>query len=177
MIPGSNILENDFSRYACNIYLDGNVLPDYYQVISVQVKDGFQAISSAKILLKMGVGFNAPVIPNPLAKKPLSGEQISVKANLRGDEIELFKGYIVKHCYKNSTAGTRLQITAKSEIVNMSMTTKTEVFAKQTDREIIDTIAGNNGFSMSATANVTNQLSGMHTQMVPEGGSKRMLCL
>lgn len=166
MIPGTNILENDFSRYACNIYLDGNVLPTYYQIISVQVKHGYQSISSAQILIKMDVGFYDPVIPDPFAKKPLAGEQISVKATLAGNEIILFNGYIVKHNYKNSVAGTRLQITAKSKIVNMSMTTKTEVFANQTDKQIIDTIAGNNGFSVNTTVNVTNQLAGRHTQLV-----------
>ncbi|GAB1452081.1 hypothetical protein MASR2M47_21370 [Draconibacterium sp.] len=166
MIPGTNILEQNFSRYACNIYLDGNVLPSYYQIISVQVKHGFQFISSARILIKMDVGFYEPQIPDPFAKKPLSGEQISIKANLDGNEILLFNGYIVKHNYKNTTAGTRLQITAKSKIVNMSMTIKTEVFANQTDKEIIDTIAGNNGFSVNTTTNVTNQLAGRHTQMV-----------
>jgi hypothetical protein len=79
MIPGTNILEQNFSRYACNIYLDGNVLPSYYQIISVQVKHGFQYISSARILIKMDVGFYEPQIPDPFAKKPLSGEQISIK--------------------------------------------------------------------------------------------------
>jgi Rhs element Vgr protein len=89
-----------------------------------------------------------------------------VKANLGGDEIVLFEGFIVKHNYKNSVQGTRLQLTAKNKIVNMSMLTKTEVFARQTDKEILDMIAQNNGFSISTSSNVTNQLTGRHTQLV-----------
>ncbi len=166
MNPLDNILETDYSRYACNVYLNGILLPSYYQIISVQVKQGYQYISSAQILIKQDVGFYEPVIPDPLAKKPLSGEQIAVKANLGGDEIVLFEGFIVKHNYKNSVQGTRLQLTAKNKIVNMSMLTKTEVFARQTDKEILDMIAQNNGFSVSTTSNVTNQLTGRHTQLV-----------
>lgn len=166
MIPGNNILETDFTRYACNIFIGGVVLPTYYQVISVQVKQGFQYISSAQILIKMDVGFYNPAIPDPLAKNPVAGEQVSVKANLDGDEIVLFEGYIVKHSYKNSTRGTRLNITAKNKVVNMAMTTKTEVFANQTDRDIIQLITENNGFSLNTTLNVTTQLTTRHTQLV-----------
>jgi phage protein D len=166
MIPGNNILETDFTRYACNIFVGGMVLPSYYQVISVQVKQGFQFISSAQILIKMDVGFYNPTIPDPLAKNPVAGEQVSVKANLDGDEIDLFEGYIVKHIYKNSTNGTRLNITAKSKVVNMAMTTKTEVFANQTDRDIIQSIAENSGFGVITSLNVTTQLTTRHTQLV-----------
>lgn len=166
MNPLDNILGTDYSRYACNVYLNGTVLPSYYQIISVQVKQGYQYISSAQILIKQDIGFYEPVIPDPLAKKPIAGEKISVKANLDGEEVVLFEGFIVKHNYKNSTQGTRLQLTAKNKIVNMSMSTKTEVFARQTDREILDVIAQNNGFSVSTTLNVTNQLTNRHTQLV-----------
>jgi phage protein D len=166
MIPGNNILETDFTRYACNIFVGGMVLPSYYQVISVQVKQGFQFISSAQILIKMDVGFYNPTIPDPLAKNPVAGEQVSVKANLDGDEIDLFEGYIVKHIYKNSTNGTRLNITAKSKVVNMAMTTKTEVFANQNDRDIIQLIAENSGFGVNTSLNVTTQLTTRHTQLV-----------
>ena len=166
MIPGNNIPETDFTRYACNIFVGGVVLPSYYQVISVQVKQGFQIISSAQILIKMDVGFYSPTIPDPLAKNPVAGEQVAVKANLDGDEIILFEGYIVKHSYKNSTNGTRLNLTAKSKVVNMAMTAKTEVFANQTDRDIIQLIADNNGFSLNTSINVTTQLATRHTQLV-----------
>ena len=166
MIPGTNILETDYSRYTCNIFLSGEVLPLYYQVISVQVKQGYQYISSARILIKMDVGFYNPTIPDPLAKNPVAGEQILIKANLDGDEIELFEGYIVKHSYKNSTSGTRWQFTAKSKVVNMAMTTKTEVFADQSDGDIIESIAGNNGFSVNTSPNVTTHLTTRHTQLV-----------
>ncbi len=166
MIPGNNIPETDFTRYACNIFVGGVVLPSYYQVISVQVKQGFQIISSAQILIKMDVGFYSPTIPDPLAKNPVAGEQVSVKANLDGDEIILFEGYIVKHSYKNSTNGTRLNLTAKSKVVNMAMTAKTEVFANQTDRDIIQLIVDNNGFSLNTSLNITTQLSTRYTQLV-----------
>ena len=166
MISGANILETDFTRYACNIFLSGVILPSYYQVISVQVKQGFQYISSAQILIKMDVGFYNPTIPDPLAKTPVSGEQISVKAKLDGDEIDLFEGYIVKHSYKNSTGGTRWQLTAKSKVVNMALNTKTEIFANLSDKEVIDTISGNGGFNVSTTLNVTTQLTTRHTQLV-----------
>lgn len=166
MSPALNIFEPDYRRYACNILVSGTILPSYYQVVSVQVKQGFQFISSAQIVIKMDVGLYNPTIPDPMAQSPVAGERIAVKANLDGDEINLFEGFIVKHSYTNSTGGTRLKITAKSRVVNLAMTTKTEVFTTQTDRDVIETIAGNNGFSVETSLNVTSQLMVRHTQLV-----------
>lgn len=47
-----NILATDYTQYACNVYLNGAMLPSYYQIISVQIKQGYQYISSAQILIK-----------------------------------------------------------------------------------------------------------------------------
>ncbi len=148
----------DYSRYACNVYLNGTMLPSYYQVVSVQIKQGYQYISSAQILIKQDVGFYEPIIPDPTTKPPLAGEQISIRANADGDEIILFDGFIVKHNYKNTIQGTRLQLTAKNIAVNMAMTTKTEVFANQNDKDIIETITQNNGLTLNTGTNITTAI-------------------
>lgn len=161
-----NILAIDYSKYACTVYLNGIALPSYYQIISVQIKQGFQHITSAQIYIKQDVGFYNPIIPDPLNKPPLAGEEIKVKAHYNGDEIVLFEGYIVKHKYKNSTQGTRLKLTAKNKVVNMAMTHKTEVFSNQKDKEIIETICQNNGIDFKVDENISTQLNIVQTQSV-----------
>ncbi|HTO14880.1 MAG TPA: phage baseplate assembly protein V [Edaphocola sp.] len=161
-----NILAIDYSKYACNVYLNGIALPEYYEIISIQIKQGFQHITSAEIYIKQDVGFYNPTIPEPFVKPPLAGTQISIKAHYSGDEIVLFEGYIVKHKYKNSTKGTRLKLTAKNKVVIMSMNDKTEVFSKQIDRDIIETICQNNGMRLELDKNISSQLNIMHTQSV-----------
>lgn len=161
-----NILDIDYSKYACNVYLNGIPLPSYYQLISVQIQQGFQHITSAQIAIKQDVGFYNPTIPDPFSIPPLAGEEISVKANYNGDEIVLFEGYIVKHNYKNSTKGTRLTLTAKNKVVKMSMINKTEVFAKQSDKVIIETICQNSGINLSLSETIGSQLNVLQNQSV-----------
>ena len=159
----------DYTKYACNVSVDGQPLSADFQIISLQIKQGYQYITSAQINFKQSVGLGNSAINNPLSRNlPVSGSAITVKAKLDFDEIVLFDGNIVKHKYKNSSNGTRLQVTAKNKPVNMALTTQTEVFAKQTDKDIIDAIASKHGCSM-ATANLTNQFSVKHTQLVKNG--------
>lgn len=161
-----DILSTDYSKYACTVYLNGILLPSYYQLISVQIKKGFQHITSAHIAIKQEVGFYKAFIPDPLSKPPLAGEEISIKANYNGDEVVLFEGFIVTHKYKNSAKGTRLNLTAKNKVVTMSMANKTEVFSKQTDKTIIETICQNSGMTLKVDGNTGSQLDIMHTQCV-----------
>lgn len=156
----------DYSKYACSVYLNDTLLPNYYQLISVQIKKGFQHITSAHLQLKQDVGFYNPVIPDPLNKAPLAGEEISIKASYNGDEIVLFEGFIVTHKYKHSAKGTRLNLTAKNKVMNMAMVNKTEVFAMQTDKEIIETICQNSGMTLKTAENAGSQLNSKQTQCV-----------
>lgn len=166
MSLADNISTIDYSKYACTVYLNGSVMSSYYQVISVQVKQGFQHISSAQISIKQGVGFDDPIIPEPFSKPPLAGEEIAIKASFYGDEIVLFEGVIVKHKYKNSARGTRLDLTAKNKVVVMAMTTKTEVFSRETDKTSMETVCQNNGIELKLNENVGSQLNIIHTQSV-----------
>lgn len=166
MSLADNILGVDYSKYACNVYVNEMALSADFQVISIQIQQAYQHITSAQILIKQDVGFGESLFSNPSQKLPLSGELISVKADLDGDSIVLFEGIIVKHKYKNSSNGTRLQLTAKNNIVNMAITTQAEVFSLQSDKEVIETIASKYGASLTTTKNITTQLAGKHTQLV-----------
>jgi hypothetical protein len=160
-----NILAIDYSKYACNVYINDIILPSNFEIISVQIQQAYQHITSAQILIKQEVSFGESLFSDPTLIPPLSGELIAIKANSDGDEIILFEGIIVKHKYKNSSNGTRLQLTAKNNIVNMAITTQAEVFSQQTDKDVIETIASKYSATVTAT-NVTTQLSTKHTQLV-----------
>lgn len=166
MSLADNILDVDYSKYACNVYVNEMALSADFQVISIQIQQAYQHITSAQILIKQDVGFGESLFSNPSQKLPLSGELISVKADLDGDSITLFEGVIVKHKYKNSSNGTRLQLTAKNNIVNMAITTQAEVFSLQSDKDVIETISSKYGASLNTTKNITSQLAGKHTQLV-----------
>lgn len=159
----------DYSKYACNVFINNQPLPANFQVISIQVKQAYQYISSAHILFKQDVGMGDSPIPDPFSGSlPVAGAPIAIKAKLDFDEIVLFEGHIVRHQYKNSTRGTRLQITAKNKGVNMALSTQTEVFAKQSDKEIIEAIVSRHGATL-ATSHLTSQFLVKHTQLVKNG--------
>lgn len=159
----------DYSRYACNVFINDQPLAADFQVISIQVKQAYQYITSAHILIKQGVGMGDSPIPNPLSGNlPVAGAPISIKAKLDFDEIILFEGNIVRHKYKNSTTGTRLQLTAKNKLVNMALSTATEVFAKQSDKEVMEAIVSKHGGTL-ATSHLTSQFLVKHTQLIKNG--------
>lgn len=161
-----NNLTKKFDSYACNVYINDTLLSSFYQIISVQVKQAYQYISSAHILIKQNVDFENPMDDFLKNNAPLAGSHISIKANSGPDELTLFDGYIVKHSYKNSKTGTRLQLTAKNIIVNMSMNKKAEIFRNQNDKDLIETIVQNNGFTLQTSSLATLQLNTRHTQLV-----------
>ncbi|MBX3257541.1 MAG: hypothetical protein KF862_25670 [Chitinophagaceae bacterium] len=160
----------DYTRYACNVYVNNQPLPADFQVISIQVKQGYQFISSAEIVCRQAVGLsNGSSTPTPFGSSlPVSGSPISIRAKLDFDEIPLFEGHIVRHKYKSSAAGTRFQITAKNKAVNMALSTATEVFAAQSDKDIIDAIVAKHGCTL-ATSHLTGQFMVKHTQLVKNG--------
>lgn len=159
----------DYTKYACNVFVNGQPLSADFQIISLQIKQGYQYITSAQINFKQSVGLGNSAITSLVSSNlPVSGSAITIKAKLKFDELVLFDGNIVKHTYKNSSSGTRLQVMAKNKPVNMALTMQTEVFAKQTDKEIIESIASKHGFSL-ATTNLTNQFLVKHTQLVKNG--------
>jgi len=156
----------DYTKYSCNVFINGQSLPADFQIISIQIKQAYQYITSAQVIFKQSVGLGTSSIPNPLnSNLPVSGAPISIKAKLNFDELLLFEGNIVKHKYRNSSNGTRFHITAKNKCVNMALSTQTEVFAKQTDKELIETIVSKHGCSL-ATSNITSQFLVKHTQLV-----------
>jgi len=159
----------DYSKYACNVFINNQPLPEGFQVISVQVKQGYQYISSAQIVFKQSPGLGESIIPNlPGGSLPVAGAPVAIKAKLDFDEITLFEGTIVRHTYKNSTSGTRFQVTAKNKLVNMALSTQTEVFAKQSDKDIIESLVSKHGGTM-ATSHLTSQFLVKHTQLVKNG--------
>ncbi len=157
----------DYTTYACSVLINKQPLPGDFQVISLQAKQGYQHISSVEIVLKQGVGFGSSPIPNPLTGNlPIAGTPITVKAKHDSDEIELFDGIIVRHKYKNSNKGSRLTITAKTKSINLALSTKSEIFSKQSDKDIIESIVSSAGSTMSASNLGPSQFTVKHTQLV-----------
>ncbi len=156
----------DHRRYACIVYIDSNLLPANYQIISVQIKKSLQYITSAEIYIKQDMNIqNALINDNSFSSSPC-GQAIVIKAILEEHDIVLFEGFLVKRHFKSSIKGNRIKLIAKSKVVKMAMTRKTEIFSSTSDRSIIETICQNNGFTVNFDQSVMGKLDTAHTQSV-----------
>ncbi|OLY94240.1 Uncharacterized conserved protein, implicated in type VI secretion and phage assembly [Cnuella takakiae] len=159
----------NFTQYACTVLVNGQPLPEVFQLISVQVRQAYQHITSAQLLLKQSLdlgGTPLPVLSG--GTLPLSGQPLTIQAKHDADTLILFEGTIVRHKFKHSAGGSRLQLTAKTKAVNLSLTSNTEVFAGQTDKEVIETIVRGGGCRLSPTAPLPPFMV-KHTQLVKNG--------
>ncbi len=162
----TNLLETDYTQYACNISIAGQPLNGGLEIISVQVKKAYQYITSTQIIFKTNTGLNSnSALSMPGADMQLIGKALVVKAKREFDEIELFDGIVVRQKYKNSSGGTRLQVTAKTKAINMLLNRSSEVFGLQTDKDVVESLISKCGCTM-ATSNVTTQFTVKHTQLV-----------
>lgn len=139
----------DYSTYACNISVNGLPLPAEYQIVSAQIKHGYQYIGSLNLVLKVTSNMGSDPLANPLTV-PSSGAKITLNAKLDFDDLELFSGVVVSQQFKTTASGSRLTIQAKNKAINLAINKKPEVFASQSDKDIIETLAGTHGCSFEA---------------------------
>lgn len=122
-------------------------MPAEYQVVSAQVKHGFQYIGSLQLVLKVQSNFGADLLSNPVAQ-PGSGAAITLSAKLDFDEIELFSGVIVSIQFKITEHGSRLTILAKNKAVALAVTRQPEIFEQLSDKELVENLCSQHGCLM-----------------------------
>ncbi len=165
---GNKISAQSFQEYSCRLLVNGIPLAAGFEIISIQVKQAFQWIGSATILLKVDVSFGESLFQNPLEVSPLSGKEIEIIAVHTGEEISLFKGLVVKHKYTSSVLGTRLHLTAKHKAIALSMNKRTEVYADKMDKDILDEISQSFGLT-NILHSAETSLSIKHNRLVKSG--------
>lgn len=156
----------DYSKYVCNVYIGGILLPTSHQIISLQIKKALQYISSAEIMIKQDLNIEKLEVEGILFSDTIADQSVTIKAIFEMNEIILFEGFLVKRHFKSSVTGNRLQLIAKSKIVNMAMNTTTEIFTSISDKEIIELICQNNGFNTKFDSTIDGKLDTKYTQCV-----------
>jgi Type VI secretion system/phage-baseplate injector OB domain len=143
----------DFSTYACNIAVNGLPLPAEYQVVSAQVKHGYQYIGSLNLVLKVASNMGSDPLANPLTV-PSSGAKITLNGKLDFDDLELFSGVVVSQQFKTTASGSRLIIQAKNKAINLAVNKLPEVFSQQSDKDVIEGICSTHGCGFEAVNTV-----------------------
>jgi hypothetical protein len=111
------LLGTDYSKYACNVFINGQPLATEFEIISVQIKQAYQHITSAQISFKQPVGLGSSPIPNLFSSNlPIAGSPIAIKAKLDFDEIILFEGNIVNINIKIRVAARGFKLPQKTKL-------------------------------------------------------------
>jgi len=132
------------------IKVAGSAIKDYYPVISINITHEINKISSAEIVLLDGSPDTAD-FPISESEDVIPGNEIEVTAGY-GDNAEesIFKGYIVKQAIRiNSGSNPNLVLTCKHKAVSMSFGKQEAQFKDKTDSDIIQSIVGNYGLSVT----------------------------
>ncbi len=136
----------------CTVKVDGNVIEDYYSLISIVVKHQVNRISTAEISFEN--------TPNEDGKYEVSDSDDFVPGNL----IEIFTGYgleqhtsifsgiITKQSFKVDSEFRTFNLHCSHEAIKMTFNRKEADFVEMADSDIINSIIAANGL----IANVEN---------------------
>jgi uncharacterized protein involved in type VI secretion and phage assembly len=140
------------------IEVDGNVLPDYVAVLSVDVVNKVGQIAECRITLVDG---NPATQEFPLTDdtKLAPGAEIRVKAHHGDDEaLEIFSGLVIRLRTRISgDASSTLELECRSKAAKLHQVRTSALYTEQKDSDIISKIANDAGLSPKVTATTANQ--------------------
>ncbi len=135
-------VETSYNVTTFDILIDGKVVDQGYQILSISVSKEINRIPTAKIVLKDG---DAAEETFKISEEEefLPGKSITVKIGRDSENKQLFKGIIVKHAIKVQESGeTRLILDCKDEAVKMTIGRHNYYYEESKDSEIIEEIIG-----------------------------------
>ena len=123
------------------ILIEGNEISGAYQVVSIDVRQMFNKIGSARVILLDGDAASEDFqISNSDDFKP--GNQIEIQAGYHSDNSTVFKGIIIRHGVKiRKNKPSYLIVEAKDMAVKLTVGRKNAFFYDSSDSEIIEEIA------------------------------------
>lgn len=138
------------------ILSEGNPLKDTVGVIAVEVFREFNKIPSARLTFADG---NMPEQTFPLSDEDVlkPGSEITIKLGYDSDEIEVFKGLVVKHGISiDQQNNSTLVVECKDKAVGMTLIRKNANHIKVKDSDICTTLIGEtSGLSADVEATKT----------------------
>lgn len=128
------------------ILLNGEVLSQEYQVLSISVLNEVNKIPKAYIAISDGdVAQND--FPLSSSDKVIPGNEIEIKAGYHSENETIFKGTIITQRVKvKSTNASVTQIEARSNLYKMTFNKKYRIFEDSTDSDVAEEIMGEYDF-------------------------------
>jgi Rhs element Vgr protein len=135
-----------------SILIDGKVISDTINVISIELNSEINKIPTAKIQIADGgvaekddflVSNSADFIP---------GKEITIQAGYNSQNEDVFKGVIVKHSLKIKKGASFIYIEAKHKAVKLTIGRKNKIFIKKKDSDIITNICQSAGVNKDVEA-------------------------
>ncbi len=128
-----------------NIKIEGDSIPDDYQVVSIFVEKQVNHVSSAKIVLHDGSAA-AETFPLSESKTFVPGNKISIEAGYDGKNRTIFSGLVTKQRLRiDQENGSMLEVECKDEAVRMTIGRKSMSFYNNTDGQVIKSLINNHG--------------------------------
>lgn len=132
----------------------GQVIKDYYPLISVYVLHEINRISSAEIIFIDKIE-NSNELPLSDSEDFIPGNELEILAGYGSDEVQtIFKGVIVRQSVKFSAGGINLIVTCRHKAVMMTFNRKEQRYENKTDSDIITEVIG--GYGLSCTIDATS---------------------
>lgn len=132
-----------------SILINGNAIPDTFQVISIDIDHAVNTISSATISFLDG---NAQTGVFDLTDSDwlIPGNDIAIQCGYDNSAETVFKGLIVKqHIETDGQAGTILKITCRHDAVKMMVGLKDKLFLNLSDQDVLRDIIDSYGLANS----------------------------
>ncbi|MBQ4818581.1 type VI secretion system tip protein VgrG [Aquimarina sp. MMG016] len=125
-----------------DIIIDGQVVDQGYQVLSISISKEINRIPTAKIILRDGDSA-AETFKISEEEEFLPGKSIAVKLGRDRENEQLFKGIIIKHAIKVLQSGeTRLILDCRDEAVKMTLGRHNFYYEERKDSEIMEEVIG-----------------------------------
>lgn len=125
-----------------DIIIDGQVVNQGYEVISIGITKEVNRIPTAKIILKDGE-VSEETFRISEEEEFLPGKSIAIKVGRDRDNQQMFKGIIVKHAIKVIESGeTQLILDCRDEAVKMTLGRHNFYYEERKDSEILEEVIG-----------------------------------
>lgn len=123
-----------------SIKVNGSLIPDNFEVVSIIVNRCFNRIPYALLhVLDSDVSEQQMAVSDQDIFSP--GNEIEIAAGYYGDEALIFKGIIIRHALKiRANQSPALEIECKDKAVRMTVERKNKYFLDSTDQEIIESV-------------------------------------
>ncbi|TPN83950.1 type VI secretion system tip protein VgrG [Aquimarina algicola] len=155
-------VESSYNVATFDILIDGQVVDQGYQVLSISTTKEINRIPTAKIVLKDGDASEETFTISE-EEEFIPGKSITIKIGRDSENQQLFKGVIIKHAIKVIEGGeTRLILDCRDEAVKMTIGRHNYYYEESRDSEIMEEVIGR----YSGLTNDVEATSISHLEMV-----------